>query len=343
MPDKAKALLLFSGGLDSMLAARILKEQDIEVAALTFESNFFNADLSRSSAKELGIPLLAADLSGPLLELVKNPPHGYGKNLNPCIDCHSLMVKTAGRIIRREKAALDLIKEGRPGRYDFIATGEVLGQRPFSQTRQALRQVESIAGQEVLRPLSAKLMAPTLIEQKGLVQRHKLHSIEGRGRDRQLELARKYKIKNVPMPAGGCLLTDKIFSESLGKILDYWPSCGINDVELLKNGRIFWLKQDQQGQKALLVVARDQKEGENLKKLAVKGDFVVELRHVSGPTALLRSYGKINLPAEKVMIPEKKSEAALSVFDPERTLKLIGYFAPKARGSVQDFIITVRQ
>lgn len=340
MPKNTNALLLFSGGLDSILAARVLLEQEILVTALTFESNFFNAQKARSSARNLNIPLLVADISEIELALVKNPPSGYGKNLNPCIDCHSLMVRLAGQIVKKQPEALDLIKEGVAGDYDLIASGEVLGQRPFSQTKSALARVEKLAGAEVLRPLSAKLMPVTTMEEKGLVRRHLLLDISGRGRDRQLNLAREFGIFDFPAPAGGCLLTDAGFSARLGKMLAYWPQCGVKDVDLLKLGRIFWLDDEKQGQKALLVVARDQKESEELKQVAQKGDIVVELKETVGPSALLRAPKTVKIEEAEVLVPEKITQIDLEKLGNKDLLKLVAFYAPKARGRQQKFLIT---
>ena len=188
---KAKALVVFSGGLDSMMSAKLLMNQGIEVTALNFESNFFKATQAKESAKILGIPLIIKDISPEELELVKNPPNGYGKHLNPCIDCHANMIRMAGKIAEEQG-------------FSIVATGEVLGQRPFSQNRDALRRVKKISGVDVLRPLSAKLLGETQVEKEGVVIRGKLRAIRGRGREEQMELAERYGIKKYPSPAGGC-------------------------------------------------------------------------------------------------------------------------------------------
>jgi hypothetical protein len=233
-----------------------------------------------------------------MIDLVKNPPHGYGKNLNPCIDCHGLMIKRAGEIARQEN-------------FDIVATGEVLGQRPFSQNKEALLQVDKIAGFTVLRPLSAKLLEETEYEKNGLIKRHKLLKIDGRSRDDQIDEAKRIGIKDIPGSAGGCLLTAPEFSERLGKLLDYRPDCDYNDIELLKNGRVYWFILNS-GDRAMLLIGRDQIENQALKKLSKTGDIIIESKDDAGPTALLRWSGleKITNPETVIDVPEilRKSE-----------------------------------
>jgi len=322
---KLKALVLLSGGLDSILAAKVLQAQGTEVQGICFRSNFFSSEKAKKAAESIGIKLNIVDISNELLEIVKNPPSGYGKHLNPCIDCHALMTKKASEI-----------KE-----YNVIATGEVLGQRPFSQKKEALARVEKLAGVEILRPLSAKLLPETEIEKKGLVNRGRLLNIRGRGRGRQMELAQKYNIKEYSTPAGGCLLTDPEFSQRLGKMLDYWPDCTTDDVQLLKFGRIFW--QNSKGsKKILLIVGRHQTDDKALEKFAKPGDIILELKDIPGPLTLLRAKNykfklqedilKINVPSEL-----KKGELKLSETKSEdEILKiaglLTGWYAIKARG-----------
>jgi len=261
-----KALLLFSGGLDSMLAAKVLQEQGIHVDGITFRSCFFNEEQAKKASKEIGIKLKIVDFSKDHLKMTKNPKHGYGKNMNPCIDCHLLMFKQALEI------------EG----YDFIASGEVLGERPMSQNKKALS-----LSKEILRPLSAKLLPKTEIEKKGLVDRSKLLDISGRSRKPQLELVKKYGIKWFPSPAGGCLLTDPEFSKRLKNLMKY--DFNENDIELLKHGRHFW-----EGD-VKIVVGRNKKDNEKIIKLKTKKDEIIELKDIPGPTTLVRPYkGRIN-------------------------------------------------
>ena len=172
---KVKALVLLSGGLDSMLAVKVLQEQGIEVTGITFESNFYNAEKSKKVVEQLNIPLKIVDISKEMLDLVKNPSSGHGKHMNPCIDCHSLMIKKASDFLKKETKSLSTETGERDSvsEYDIIATGEVVGQRPFSQTKQALERVRNYSGVDVLRPLSAKLLPETefqIMEKGGEVE-----------------------------------------------------------------------------------------------------------------------------------------------------------------------------
>jgi len=336
MLKKNKALVLFSGGLDSMLAAKTLLEQGIEVIGLTFVSNFFNAEKAKAAAQALGIKHKIIDISQAELALVKNPPHGYGKHLNPCVDCHAQMVKLAGEIAAKEQI-------------DIVATGEVLGQRPFSQNKLALTQVKELSGVDVLRPLSAKLLYETKTEKDGLVIRGKLHGIKGRSRERQMELAKRYGFKEYPSPAGGCLLTDPEFSERLIRLLEYWPDCNTGDVALLKYGRIFWSSLAA-GKKALIIVGRHQRDNEALEKLAKKGDIMLQLKEINGPTSILRMSNVeclISGKTIKLAIPDKLKLSSLKLGEEKDENEAIniaglltGYYATKARGEEAEINIT---
>lgn len=268
---RARALLLFSGGLDSVLAGKVLEEQGIEVVALTFRSQFFGAAEAIRAAEELGWPLLLVDISQEQIELVKNPKYGYGRWLNPCIDCHGKMVRIAAGLLEKYQA-------------DFVATGEVLGERPKSQNRQALSIVEKLSGLKglVLRPLSARLLPPTIPEEKGLVEREKLLDIYGRSRKRQLELAEKYGLREFPTPAGGCLLTDPIFSTRLRRLMEWRGELREGDINLIKTGRVF-IEAD-----GLIVVGRNEKENEKIAGLAEESDILVTTSGNKGPLAVVR-------------------------------------------------------
>ncbi|MBU0722015.1 tRNA 4-thiouridine(8) synthase ThiI [Patescibacteria group bacterium] len=334
---KVKALVLLSGGLDSILAARILMEQGVEVTGLSFKSNFFDTGKAKKSAEQLGIKLIEIDFSDEHLEVVKNPAHGYGKNMNPCIDCHALMLKKAKEIMNN--LPTPTCKEGE---YDFVATGEVLGQRPMSQRRDALKIVEKISRLEgkLVRPMSAKLLDESEPEKQGKLIRGKLLDISGRSRNRQLELVKKYGIKEYASPGGGCLLTDPEFSKKLLTMLECWPDCNGNDIELLKCGRVNWVKSEND-KNILLVIGRDEKDNENLEKLAGIGDIIIQLVDENGPTSLIRSkilsimereIREINVPEELKMselkFGEKKSEEEII----ELAARFTGYYATKSRG-----------
>jgi len=273
---RVRALVLFSGGLDSILAVKILQEQGIEMTGISFVSYFFNAGLAKKAAKQLKIKLKIIDFSEEHLAMVKTPKYGYGKAINPCLDCHILMLKKA-----KEIAGM--------GKFDLVATGEVLGERPMSQNKQALESVEkesSLKGY-LLRPLSAKLLKPTILEKKELIDRSKLLNISGRSRKRQIALAKKWGIKEYPTPAGGCLLTDLQFGERLKELLSHWPDCQGNDALLLKLGRHFWVNDNK------IIVGRNKEENEEIKKLAQKGDILIEPKDFPGPTILIRTKTKI--------------------------------------------------
>jgi len=278
---KVKALVLFSGGLDSILTVEILRKQKVKIKALYFKSCFLNENEAQKSAKRIKIPLEIIDFSKEHLEVVKNPKHGYGSQMNPCIDCRISMLKKAKKIIG---------KEG----FDFIATGEVIGQRPMSQNRQALQitEKESSLSGHLLRPLSAKLLDETLAEKENSIEREKLFAISGRSRKEQIKLAKETKLQSYPSPAGGCLLTDPEFSKRLKVILKLWQKtprnlkCEKNDIELLKLGRHFIEDEIK------IVVGRNDEENEKIKKLALKNDILVEMGNYPGPLTLIRNYRK---------------------------------------------------
>ena len=265
-----KALCVFSGGLDSMLASQIIRAQGIDVLGLFFETPFFTSRRAKISAKAIELPLKVVDLTEPHIEVVKHPAHGYGGNMNPCIDCHALMFRTAGRMLEEEGAS-------------FIITGEVLGQRPMSQNLKALSTVAAQSGFPllVLRPLSAKLLQTTLPEEKGWVQRDLLLNFSGRSRKPQMELARKLNITDYPSPAGGCLLTDPIFSKRLKDLLSAETNFEIREIELMKAGRHFRL-----GPHARLVVGRNKGENEIIAALAKPKDLLLFAQSAPGPTVL---------------------------------------------------------
>lgn len=283
MQEKPKCLLLFSGGLDSILAAKILMEQGIDVLGITFKSCFFDQEQAKKAGKEIGLKIKTIDISKEHLEIVKRPKYGYGKNMNPCIDCHLLMLKKAKLL--REKL-----------KYDFVATGEVLGERPMSQNINILKLLEKESGLEgyLLRPLSAKLLEPTIPEKNNIVDREKLLDIKGRSRKRQLEMAKKFKLKWYPTPSGGCLLTDPQFSRRLKDMFEKWPDADCDDMKLLKFGRHFW-KED-----FLIVVGRNEKENKEIKKLKREKDIVIEPQNIPGPTILIR--GKRKKPREVISL-----------------------------------------
>ncbi len=271
-----KAISLFSGGLDSQLAVCIVKRQGIEVEGVNFKSPFFGGDQElAAAANDLGISLKTIDISEEYMDVLRNPQYGYGKNINPCIDCHGFMVKKAGEYMLEIGGS-------------FIITGEVLGQRPMSQNRSALAAVDKLSGFRglILRPLSAKLLPPTIPEEKGWIDREQLLDISGRSRVRQMELADELGINEYPSPAGGCLLTMENFSKRLRYLLQLKPEAGPHETEILKYGRHFPLNS-----RGLLVVGRKASENETLLKLAAPEDYLLKVTTHPGPTSLLRYFG----------------------------------------------------
>ncbi|MEN8243644.1 MAG: tRNA 4-thiouridine(8) synthase ThiI [Thermodesulfobacteriota bacterium] len=227
---KIKGLGLCSGGLDSILAGVVLRKQGIHVEWVTFETPFFSADKARKASKMTGIPLQVERITETYLKMLKNPPCGYGKHMNPCLDCHALMFRLAGQIMEAKG-------------FDFLFSGEVLGQRPMSQTRPSLRYVEKHSGYDgyLVRPLSALRLDESIPEKEGLVDREKLLGITGRGRKDQIRLAEQYGIVDYPAPAGGCLLTDKGYSDRLRDFFEHQEDAQERHLEMLKYGRHFRL------------------------------------------------------------------------------------------------------
>lgn len=266
-----KAIGLFSGGLDSMLACCVLRDQDIELLPLTFTTPFFGAEVARKAARDLDLPLEVMDITERHLVIVKDPPSGHGKNMNPCIDCHALMLEIAG-----EK----MLAEG----YDFLFTGEVLGERPMSQNRGSLNRVANRSGfrGRVLRPLSARLLDETLPEQEGKVDRSLLLDLSGRGRSRQIELARHYGIAEYPTPAGGCRLTDPAYSTRLRDLFAHMADPPLIWIRSLALGRHFWVDDA-----CKVVVGRNHGENEALEALAGKEICQLGGRDFRGPRVLL--------------------------------------------------------
>lgn len=254
-----------------MLACKILEAQGIEVTPLFFETHFFDRKRAQDIAAANNLNLRVEEVGDEHLEIVKAPEHGRGKYMNPCIDCHIFMLKKAREIMESEG-------------YDFIATGEVLGQRPMSQNPDALMKIEREAGLEgrLLRPLSAQLLPVSEVEEKGSVDRKKLYAIQGRGRSAQLELAKKFGIEQFQTPAGGCLLTEAEFAKRLQELSERWPAYTGSDIALIKSGRIFWEGEN------MIVVARDKEECRNLEAISQPEDILIDFVETPGPTTLVR-------------------------------------------------------
>jgi len=268
---RGRGLCLLSGGLDSQLAICVLREQGLHVEAVVFASPFFKITAAKQAAENLQVTLHVVPFTRDIIELVLHPPHGFGGALNPCIDCHARMIRRAGELMA-EKA------------FDFVATGEVLNQRPMSQNRRSLGIVEHDAalGGRLLRPLSALLLDPTLPEAEGIVDRSRLLGLNGRTRKPQMELASRYGLKEYPSPAGGCLLTEKGFCRKLADMRD---NEGLDEerlVWLLLYGRHFRLPG---GGKC--VAGRDARDNAALKRSRCGQDVLLHTVNVPGPTVLI--------------------------------------------------------
>lgn len=272
------AVGLLSGGLDSTLAARVLLDQGIDVRALNFVSPFCRctprgngcAAVVRSVVQLGNIPLRRVSLGQDYLQMVCQPRHGYGRGMNPCLDCRISKLRQAHEYMKEIGA-------------HFIFTGEVLGQRPMSQHLRALELIDRECGLTglVLRPLSASLLKPTQAESLGWVERGRLLAISGRSRKNQIRLAAEKNIADYPCPAGGCLLTDRHFAGKLRKWLQNGYGLTFRDAELLKIGRhLFFTNGDR------LIVARNREECVKLEKLACADDFLFTPENFSGPSVL---------------------------------------------------------
>lgn len=291
-----KALGLLSGGLDSSLAVKMIKDQGIEVIALKFTSPFCNCDSGGKChapvlAKELGIRLITIAKDEDYLDIVRNPRFGRGSGMNPCLDCRIYMLEHA------KKIAEDIDAK-------FIFTGEVLGQRPMSQHRRAMDLIEHEVGLEgkILRPLSAGLMPPTEAELNGWVDREKLLSISGRSRKPQIKLADEIGLADYPCPAGGCLLTSKEFAVRLKDHIDHHPGrITWNDIALLKLGRHLRIS----GRK--LIIGRDERENRDLLRFAGDSFLLLEPAAIPGPVALMER-GDLSIIPEAASIVARYSD-----------------------------------
>ena len=281
-----------SGGLDSILAVKLVQKQNIDICGLTFTTPFFNAVKAQAAAQQIDLPLMVEDFTAQHLQMLKSPRYGYGKNMNPCIDCHTLMLKMAGRKMEETGA-------------DFLVTGEVLGQRPMSQTKQSLYVVAKNSGYAdyILRPLSAQLLEPVKAEREGKVDRLKLLSISGRGRKDQMSLAKEFGIQQYPPPAGGCLLTDPIFSIRLRDLMSHLEDRQIRDYELLKYGRHF--RAEDNGK---IIVGRNKSDNEALRQLAMDVDLVCNMADFPGPY-VLAPYGSESAMATAAALCVRYSDA----------------------------------
>jgi tRNA-uridine 2-sulfurtransferase len=266
-----KAVCLFSGGLDSVISVKIMMEQGIECIAVNFTSPFFGPKICEDIAHDVGVEFKNIPVDDSFLEMVKKPKHGHGSAINPCIDCKIHLMRLAKNLLPVFGAS-------------FIVSGEVLGQRPMSQHREALDMIEREAGVEglLLRPLSAHHLPATLPEKEGIVDRNNLYSIFGRTRKPQLELAEKYGITNFTTPAGGCLLAEKLYAVKLRDYFCYNENIKIDDVQILKYGRHFRFG------KSKIVSGRNDEENKALLSLKKDNELSFSVPNVGSPLTILQ-------------------------------------------------------
>ena len=275
-----KAVALYSGGLDSTLAVLTVLRQGLEVKAVTF-LNHFGCDISDksscskdpfSAAEKFGFEVKLCHLSEKFIRIVKNPKFGHGKNMNPCMDCRILMLREAREFMDMTGA-------------EFLITGEVLGQRPMSQRRDALDIIDRETGLRglILRPLCAKLMKPTVMEEKGIVNRDLLYDFSGRSRKPQMALAREFGLTDYPAPAGGCLLTEPNYSFRLRELLDHDADPSLEDLALLRLGRHFRMSES-----CKIIIGRNNDENEALTALDSGKSISLRIESHASPIVLVR-------------------------------------------------------
>lgn len=303
----AKAVVLYSGGLDSTLVLELVKEWGIKVFPLHISHLFLPSKVLPKIPK-----LKTVEVTNELIKIIHSPKYGFGENLNPCVDCRILMLKKAKEYMNKIKA-------------DFVVTGEVIDQRPFSQRIEMLITIEKKAGLEglVVRPLSGGLLPQTIPEKNGLIKRENLLTIKGRSRRQTLALAQEKNITEFFTPGGGCLLTDHGFSRRLADLMRFQEEITEVDIALLKVGRHFRLDSETK-----LVVGRNEEENDQIKKLAGTGDFFLYVPETGSPNGILqgnknfltiaaqiiaRYSDKKNEPQVEVLYRAKKKNGKISV------------------------------
>lgn len=271
--ERPRAIVLLSGGLDSALAAYLIKRQGVEVVALNMVVPFGNEkdDYATNVAREIGVRMVRYEVDiSEYMGIVRHPRHGYGANMNPCIDCHAYMLQLARKLMHELGGS-------------FVVTGDVLGERPMSQHRKALQEEEEASGLEgvVLRPLSARLLPQTIPEQEGWVARENLLGIRGRSRRPQLELAREFGLSRLRFATSGCLLTYREFATKLKGLLGCRSEVTKRDLFLLRIGRHFYHGG------SMIIVGRNEKENKMLLELLTYDDYYFEVPGCGSPVTVL--------------------------------------------------------
>lgn len=274
---KKKGLVLLSGGLDSTLATKVMLDQGVELEAVNFVTCFCTCtkkgckNEAAKVSENFGIKINILNVTREYIDVIRNPKHGYGSNINPCLDCRIFMFRKAKEVMETIGAS-------------FIVTGEVLGSRPMSQRGDAIRLIEKESGLKglIVRPLSAKLLEPSLAEEAGVIDRDKLLNISGRSRKQQISMAKDYNINDYPCPAGGCLLTDKGFAVRMRDLMAH-DEYNLENIRLLRVGRHFRI-----GERSKLIVGRNESENGSILHMASEGDVLFDAKEISGPTGLFR-------------------------------------------------------
>jgi tRNA-uridine 2-sulfurtransferase len=272
-----RAIVLFTGSLDAMLAARALLDQGCEIEALHFRTLWgCGRGEVEKAANSLGIPLITRDVGDDYLDILRRPRFGFGPAKNPCIDCRIHLFRMAAAYLRETKA-------------DLIASGEILGQRPIGQRRKDLEVIayHSGVGERLLRPLSAKLLPETAVERSGLVDRSRLFAFHGSGRRELIELAKQWRFPYLPPPSAGCPAAQKPLAALLRDLLDHHPDACRADFEMLRFGRHYRIDE-----RTKLVLGRQKVENLYLRQLAEKCEaervIFLEPKTFFGPSAVLR-------------------------------------------------------
>ena len=272
---KKKCFALFSGGLDSMLAVVFMQKLGYDVQPIFFSTPFFGPEKAFESAQEIGVELFVHDVTNPHLKMLKTPKYGFGKHMNPCIDCHGLMFREASKLMQKHNV-------------DFLISGEVLGQRPMSQRKDALNAVGKLSEIKdlLIRPLSQKLLADTLPIREGWVKKTEMLDIQGRNRQRQLLMAKEFGIKKFPSPGGGCLLTDSGFSRKLRDVFET-EMYKKQYIKFLKTGRHLRISPE-----IKLIIGRDKVENNVLKNL-LTDEITLQSVGIAGPFGVINSTRKL--------------------------------------------------